>query len=127
MGTDRKERRYSKELAGDATRNYTQLMTRTGSTEDALTGQRRLRQRSSVFRPSPYYEPIPGMKSSVENLKKSLYIDKEGHKLSYKPTGKSHKNSSVKLYNTGKYARPGQFVFPRRKRFNEDPHKEIQS
>lgn len=109
----------------DGARNYTQLMTRTGSTEDALTDPSRIRQRSSVFRPSPYYELIPGMKNSVTNLKNSLYIDKDGNKLSYKPTGKA-KNSSVKLY-TAKYAKPGQFSFPRRKRFNEDVDLEIKS
>lgn len=100
-------------------------MTRTGSTEDALLKPYQLRQRSSVFRPSPYYEPVPGMKNSVTNLKNPLYIDKEGQKLMYKPTGK-HKHSSVKLY-TAKYTKPGQFVFPRRKRFNEDVDKEIKS
>ena len=122
--------RYDSDMAKDKrypdhARNYTQLMTRTGSTEDALTDPSRIRQRSSVFRPSPYYELVPGMKNSVTNLKNPLYIDKEGHKLAYRPTGK-HKNSSVKLY-TSKYTKPGQFTFPRRKRFNEDVDKEIKS
>lgn len=101
------------------------MMTRTGSTEDHLLNPERLRQRSSVFRPSPYYELVPGMKNSVENLRKPLYMDRDGNKIMYKPTGK-HKNSSVKLYQTGKL-RPSQFVFPRRKRFNEDVDKEIKS
>ena len=121
-GSDLKERRNSD---ADHSRNYTALMTRTGSTE--AMEPTRMRLRSSVFRPSPYYELVPGMKNSVENLKRSLYIDKEGNKLSYKPTGKSQKHGSVKLYSTAKYGRPGQFVFPRRKRFNEDADKEIRS
>lgn len=66
----------------------------------------------------------------MENFKKGLYIDKNGNKLDYKVTGKSHKNSSVKLAatQTGKFTRPGAaFVFPRRKRFNEDVDSEIKS
>ena len=121
-GSDLKERRNSE---ADQSRNLTALMSRTGSTEP--TEPTRMRLRSSVFRPSPYYEPVPGMKNRIENLKRSLYIDKEGHKLSYKPTGKGQKHGSVKLYSTSKFGRPGQFVFPRRKRFNEDVDKEIKS
>lgn len=88
--SDLKERRNSD------SRNMTALMTRTGSTDPAEPT--RMRLRSSVFRPSPYYELVPGMKNRIENMKRSLYIDKEGNKLSYKPTGKAFRNGSVKLY-----------------------------
>lgn len=124
--TDPNEGRYTNRLSREHSRNYTQLMTRTGSSEGPVQHPERLRQRSSVFRPSPYYELVPGMKSSVEHLRKPLYMDKEGNKLLYRPTGRSHKNSSVKLYQTGKL-RPSHFVFPRRRRFNEDADKEIKS
>ena len=104
-------------------------MTRTGSTEEGLTfGVPGFRQRSSVFRPSPYYELVPGMKNNVTNFRDSLYIDKEGNKLSYKVTGKSvPRESKMKVSKTGRFTKPDQFVFPRRKRFNEDVDKEIQS
>lgn len=100
--SDLKERRNSEV---DTSRNMTALMTRTGSTDPAEPT--RMRLRSSVFRPSPYYELVPGMKNRIENMKRSLYIDKEGNKLSYKPTGKAMRNGSVKLYQTTKFGRPG--------------------
>ena len=97
--SDRYGHRYTNRMEREQSRNYTQLMTRTGSSEETGMANKlvKQRQRSSVFRPSPYYEPIPGMKNSVTNLKNPLYIDKQGTKLLYKPTGKSVKNSQVKL------------------------------
>ena len=64
------------------------------------------------------------MKNRVDNLKRSLYIDKVGHKLSFKPTGKNFKHG-VRLFSNP--SKPGSFVFPRRRRFNEDVEKEIKS
>lgn len=87
----------------------------------------RLRQKSSVFRPSPYYELVPGMKTSVQDFKKSLYMDKQGNKVYYKPTGK-HKSSTSKTFFQNFDPKAGlQITFPRRARFNEDVNKEIQS
>ena len=96
---------------------------RAPSNDDALLNPHGPRMRSSVFRPSPYYELVPGMKNSVTNLKNPLYIERDGHKLAYYPTGK-HKSSSSKMFKAQYSNNPGtgglNSIFPRRKRFNED-------
>lgn len=78
-------------LNREHSRNQTQMLTRAESYDDGFKYPDRSRQKSSVFNPAPYYELIPGMKTSVTDFKKSLYIDKEGNKLNYRPTGK-HKS-----------------------------------
>lgn len=85
--------RYDKHM-----RNLTQLKMRAPSNDDALLNPHGPRMRSSVFRPSPYYELVPGMKNSVTNLNNPLYISKDGgNKLAYYPTGK-HKSASSKKF-----------------------------
>ena len=69
-------------------------MSRTGSYDDnTLLGNNRHRQKSSVFRPAPNYELIPGMKTKVTDFRKSLYMDRYGNKLIYQPTGKPRDSS----------------------------------
>ena len=69
---------------------------RAESYDDGMMGDRP-RQKSSVFKPAPYYELVPGMKTSVTDFKKPLYMDKQGHKISYRPTG-VHKSSTSKEF-----------------------------
>ena len=84
-----------------------------------------------MFRPSPNYELIQGMKNDVTNLKNALYMEKDGfNKLAYMPTGK-HKSSSSKMFKLQYSNNPKSgglnSIFPRRKRFNEDVSKEVES
>ena len=65
------------------------------------------------------------MKTSVTDFKKSLYMEKDGHKLYYRPTGK-HKSSTSKNFFKNFDPKMGlQITFPRRARFNEDVKLEI--
>ena len=59
------------------------LGNKASSYEEPLNNTDGLRTKSSVFRPAPYYQPIPGMKTAVTNFKKSLFLDKVNNKLIY--------------------------------------------
>mgnify|MGYP001425562957 CR=1 FL=1 len=101
------------------------MLMRAESYDGGIVGAERARQKSSVFRPSPYYELVPGMKTNVTNFKGSLYIDKNGNKLNYKPSGK-HKDSTSKNFFQKFDPKTGlQITFPKRARFNEDARMEI--